>query len=361
MEIRRDVYLDRLIARMGNGMIKVVTGIRRCGKSYLLMNLFEGYLRDSGVDRNHIIEIALDDDENEQLRDPKALSGHLRSRIADQGTYYVFIDEIQYAISKEELRDRDNPPRLYGVLNGLMRLRNVDVYVTGSNSKLLSTDVMTEFRGRGDEIRIHPLSFSEFMQAYEGDVHQGWRDYAVFGGMPLTLSMRTREQKISYLENLFAEAYFKDIIERNGIEKSQELEDIVNVLAANIGSLTSYSKLRATFKSVLRSRHQRPHHRHIRRLPEGRVRRQRGREVQREGQALHRQSQEVLLRGRRIEERTSRVQTARRAPHHGKRRLQRTDSPWIRGRCRRGGQQAQNGGRAAKGAARDRLRGEPGL
>ena len=254
MEIKRDKYLNDLIVRMGNGMIKVVTGLRRCGKSYLLLNLFEDYLRDAGVDDAHIVEIALDDDLNADLRNPNVLSGHLRSLIRDDGQmHYVLLDEIQYAISKEELRDPDNPPRLYGVLNGLLRMRNVDVYVTGSNSKLLSTDVMTEFRGRGDEVRIHPLSFSEFMQAYDGDASQGWREYALFGGMPLTLSMRTREQKMTYLENLFAEAYFKDIIERNGIEKSRELDDVVNVLASNIGSLTSYSKLEATFKSVLHS------------------------------------------------------------------------------------------------------------
>ena len=252
MEIQREKYLDDLVVRMDNGMIKVVTGVRRCGKSYLLLNLFEKHLESIGVDRGRIIEVVLDDDANEELRDPKALSAHIRSRIgSDDGPYYVIIDEVQYAMSRKELADRDNPPRLYGVLNGLLRLPNVDVYITGSNSKLLSTDVMTEFRGRGDEVRIHPLSFSEFMQGFDGDADQGWRDYAVFGGMPLVLSMRTREQKMAYLSNLFAEAYFKDIVERNGVEKSQELEDVVNVLASNIGSLTSFSKLRTTFKSVL--------------------------------------------------------------------------------------------------------------
>ncbi len=252
MEIQREKYLDDLVVRMGNGMIKVVTGIRRCGKSYLLLNLFEKHLESIGVDRGRIIEVVLDDDANEELRDPKALSAHIRSRIGSgDGPYYVIIDEVQYAMSRKELADRDNPPRLYGVLNGLLRLPNVDVYITGSNSKLLSTDVMTEFRGRGDEVRIHPLSFSEFMQGFDGDAGQGWRDYAVFGGMPLVLSMRTREQKMAYLSNLFSEAYFKDIVERNGVEKSQELEDVVNVLASNIGSLTSFSKLRTTFKSVL--------------------------------------------------------------------------------------------------------------
>ena len=254
MEIKRDKYLNDLCARMGNGMIKVVTGIRRCGKSYLLLNLFEKHLEAIGVDRHHIIEVVLDDDANDGLRDPKALSCHIRSRIGDDAaTYYVIIDEVQYAISKEELRDHDNPPRLYSVLNGLLRLRNVDVFITGSNSKLLSADVMTEFRGRGDEVRIHPLSFSEFMQEYDGSPRQGWRDYAMFGGMPLVLSMQTRGQKMSYLSNLFAEAYLKDIVERGNIGKPYDLEDIVNVLASNIGSLTSVAKLRATFKSVLRT------------------------------------------------------------------------------------------------------------
>ena len=254
MEIRRDKYLDDLIVRMGNGMIKVVTGIRRCGKSYLLLNLFEDHLRAQNVEGGHIIEVVLDADENASLRDPHMLSEHIRSRIGhDPDTYYVIIDEIQYAISTAELRDRDNPPRVYGVLNGLLRLRNVDVYVTGSNSKLLSRDVMTEFRGRGDEVRIHPLSFAEFMQVFNGDGRGGWEEYALFGGMPLAATMGTREQKMTYLANLFAETYFKDIIERNGVAKTQELEDIVNVLASNIGSLTSFAKLRDTFKTVLRS------------------------------------------------------------------------------------------------------------
>ncbi len=253
--MKRDKYLNDLVLRMGNGMVKVVTGIRRCGKSYLLLNLFEDHLRANEIDDSHIVEVVLDDESNATLRDSARLAKYLNSRIEDdEHTYYLILDEIQYAISNEELRDRDNPPRLYGVLNGLLRRRNVDIYVTGSNSKLLSTDVMTEFRGRGDEVRVHPLSFAEFMQEYDGAPRQGWEEYAVFGGMPLTLSMRDAEQKMRYLENLFAETYFKDIIERNQIEKTQELEDVVNVLASNIGSLTSIAKLQATFKSVLHSK-----------------------------------------------------------------------------------------------------------
>lgn len=255
MEIRRDRYLNRLIDRMHNGMVKVVTGIRRCGKTYLLFNLFGDYLRSEGVDDEHIIEVALDVEENAALRDPDALSAHLHSKIADgREQYYVFLDEVQYAISREELKDPDVLPRLYGVLNGLLRMRNVDVYVTGSNSKLLSRDVMTEFRGRGDEVRVRPLSFFEFMQGFDGDRYQGWAEYTVYGGMPLTLSMRTDEQKARYLERLFEETYLKDVVERHEIRKRDELDDLVNVLASGIGALTNPSKLENTFKSVLHSK-----------------------------------------------------------------------------------------------------------
>lgn len=255
MEIRRDRYLNRLIDRMHNGMVKVVTGIRRCGKTYLLFNLFGDYLRSEGVDDEHIIEVALDVEENAALRDPAALSAYLRSQIAsEREQYYVFLDEVQYAISREELKNPDVPPRLYGVLNGLLRMRNVDVYVTGSNSKLLSHDVMTEFRGRGDEVRVRPLSFSEFMQDFDGDRYQGWAEYTVYGGMPLTLSMHTDEQKARYLERLFEETYLKDVVERYEIRKRDELDDLVNVLASGIGTLTNPSKLENTFRSVLRSK-----------------------------------------------------------------------------------------------------------
>ena len=255
MEVRRDRYLGSLVDRMHNGMIKVITGIRRCGKTYLLFELFGGYLRgELGIDDDHIIEVALDEEANRALRDPGALDAYLRSRITDKASqYYVMLDEVQYAISDNELR-RDEPPRLYGVLNGLLRMRNVDVYVTGSNSKLLSTDVMTQFRGRGDEVRVRPLSFSEFMQGFEGDRYQGWAEYVVFGGMPLLLGMRTDEQKSRYLERLFSETYLKDVVARNKVAKTQELEDLVDVLASSIGSLTNPPKIEATFKSVLSSK-----------------------------------------------------------------------------------------------------------
>lgn len=255
MEIRRNLYLNRLIDRMHNGMVKVVTGIRRCGKTYLLFELFGGYLRSQGVDDEHIIEIALDTEEGANLRDPSALSDYLRAKIANSHEqYYAFLDEVQYVISRDELISRSDSPRLYDVLNGLLRMRNVDVYVTGSNSKLLSNDVMTEFRGRGDEVRVRPLSFAEYMQAFDGDRYQGWAEYTVYGGMPLIASMKTDEQKARYLERLFDETYLKDVVERYGLRKRGELDDLVNVLASGIGTLTNPNKLQNTFSSVLHSK-----------------------------------------------------------------------------------------------------------
>ena len=255
MEIRRDKYLNDLVVRKGNGMIKVVTGIRRCGKTYLVFDLFVRHLIESGVPEDHIIALALDDRANVRYRDVDALYDYLMERIGnDRGVYYVLLDEIQYALTVKELRSKDEPPALYGVLNGLLHRRNVDVYVTGSNSKLLSTDVMTEFRGRGDEVRIHPLTFAEFMQAFDGDRQAGWAEYVMYGGLPLTLSMHTPEQKASYLTGLFEEVYLSDVIERNHLTKSQELESLLNVLASSIGSLTNPSKIEATFRSELHSR-----------------------------------------------------------------------------------------------------------
>ena len=255
MEISRDKYLNDLAVRKGNGMIKVVTGIRRCGKTYLVFDLFVRHLIESGVPEDHIIALALDDRANVRYRDVDALYDYLMERIGnDQGVYYVLLDEIQYAITVKELRSKDEPPALYGVLNGLLHRRNVDVYVTGSNSKLLSTDVMTEFRGRGDEVRIHPLTFAEFMQAFDGDRQAGWAEYVMYGGLPLTLSTHTPEQKASYLTGLFEEVYLSDVIERNHLTKSQELESLLNVLASSIGSLTNPSKIEATFRSELHSR-----------------------------------------------------------------------------------------------------------
>lgn len=241
MDIKRDKYLNDLINRMHNGMIKVVTGIRRCGKSYLLFNIFKNYLLEQGVTASHIITIELDQRKNKKYRDPDTILDYIESLIEDDEQYYIMLDEVQMLQEFEE------------VLNSLLHIKNADIYVTGSNSKFLSKDVITEFRGRGDEIHIYPLTFKEFMEAYEGDKYQGWAEYVVYGGLPLTVTMKTEEQKISYLTNLFKETYLKDIIERHHIEKTQELEDLVNILASAIGSLTNPPKIEATFKSAIQS------------------------------------------------------------------------------------------------------------
>lgn len=241
MDIKRDKYLNDLINRMHNGMIKVVTGIRRCGKSYLLFNIFKNYLLEQGVPASHIIMIELDQRKNKKYRDPDVILDYIESLIEEGGQYYIMLDEVQMLQEFEE------------VLNSLLHIRNADVYVTGSNSKFLSKDVITEFRGRGDEIHIYPLTFKEFMEAYDGDMYHGWAEYVVYGGLPLTVTMKTEEQKISYLTNLFKETYLRDIIERYHIEKIQELEDLINILASSIGSLTNPPKLEATFKSVIQS------------------------------------------------------------------------------------------------------------
>lgn len=190
----------------------------------------------------------IDDDEYEQYRDPKRLGTYLRQAVSGTGPFYVLLDEIQYAITAEEMRG-EQPPRVYGVLNGLLRKRNVDVYVTGSNSRFLSSDVLTEFRGRGDEVRIRPLSFAEFMQVYEGDEYRGWNDYLTFGGMPVVAGLPTDEQKARYLERLFTETYLKDVVARRGIAKPRELSQLVDVLASNVGSLTNPSRIANTFRS----------------------------------------------------------------------------------------------------------------
>lgn len=253
MIIRRDKYVNDLINRMGNGAIKVVTGIRRCGKTYLVFNLFKEYLLKCGVPSDHIIEVALDSETNASLRKADVLAAFLHDRIGADGTYYVLLDEVQYAITSKELRSKDEPPALYGVLNGLLHRDNVDVYVTGSNSKLLSTDVMTEFRGRGDEVRVLPLTFSEFMQVFEGDRYDGWSEYLMYGGMPFLRTMHDDAQKASYLDTLLREVYLDDVIARNRIDKTQELDELLNVLASSVGSLTNPSKIEATFKSVMHS------------------------------------------------------------------------------------------------------------
>lgn len=247
--IKRDSYLNSIISKKENGLIKVITGIRRCGKSYLLFNLFYDYLIESGVKEDQIITIALDDDTNIQYRDPDELSKYVRSRIVNRNMYYILIDEVQYAISREELKNPDDI-RLYNVLNGLLRLRNVDIYVTGSNSKMLTKDVLTAFRGRGDEIRVYPISFKEYYAFVGGDKSDAYEEYALYGGMPLALFKKTDAEKMSYLQGLFTEVYFKDIVERYEIELPDVLEELTDDLCSSIGSLTNASKIANTLQSV---------------------------------------------------------------------------------------------------------------
>ena len=238
MEIKRDLYLDRLIRRENNGLIKVVTGVRRCGKSYLLFNLFHDYLIEKGVAEDHIIEVALDDRSNKELRDPDQMLAYLKDRIKDKETYYIILDEVQLLSEFED------------VLNSLLHIRNADVYATGSNSKFLSSDVITEFRGRGDEIRMYPLSFREFCSAYPGSEEDAWEDYYTYGGLPLILTRETDEEKAEYLINLFQKVYLSDIIDRHKIRNREELDELVDILASAVGSLTNPLKLSKTFKSV---------------------------------------------------------------------------------------------------------------
>ena len=237
--IKRDVYLQRLKDREQNGLVKIITGIRRCGKSYLLNTLFYGYLKDKGIQEDHIIKISLDDDENSDLLLPKALSRHIKNLITDSKLYYILLDEIQLA---------DN---FVGVLNGLLKLPNVDIYVTGSNSKFLSTDIVTEFRGRGDEVRILPLSFSEFMSVYKGSVSDGWKEYYTYGGLPLVLLQQSEEAKMNNLKGQLKNVYLNDIIDRNRVQNEEQINAIVEILASGVGSLTNPLKLSNTFKSVV--------------------------------------------------------------------------------------------------------------
>ncbi len=242
MEIKRDKYLEDLKDRMHNGMIKVVTGIRRSGKSYLIFTIFKEYLISEGVNEDHIIEMEFDKKENAKYRDPDALLVFVKERIKDKEDHYVLLDEVQMLEDFEE------------VLNSLLHIKNLDIYVTGSNSNFLSSDVLTEFRGRGDEVHVYPLTFQEAMQNYKGDIYHGWAEYVTYGGLPLVWGMRTDQQKIKYLTDLFEKTYISDIIDHNGIEKTEELEALLNVLASAVGSLTNPTKIEATFKSVLKSR-----------------------------------------------------------------------------------------------------------
>ena len=238
MEIKRDFYLNKLIKHQKNGMVKIVTGVRRCGKSYLLFKLFRDYLIGSGVPTDHIIAIALDDYGNRALQNPDALYQHIKNAVADDGDYYILLDEIQLVADFES------------VINGFMHIPNADIYVTGSNSKFLSSDIITEFRGRGDEIRVYPLNFSEFYSAYGGEFDKAWVMYCNYGGMPLCLSMQTQEDKAKYLTNLFETTYLADIINRNSLRGNTEIGELTDVLASSIGSLTNPLKLSNTFGST---------------------------------------------------------------------------------------------------------------
>ena len=249
--IERKKYLEALIRRQWNHRIKVITGIRRCGKSTLLFELFREYLLSSGVSENNIISLALDDDLNEKYRDPHCLSAYVRELASDPAQkYYVLIDEIQFAISKEELRQKDQPVRLYSVLNGFLRLKNIDVYVTGSNSKMLSKDISTEFRGRGDEVKVYPLSFREFYEACGHDKMDAYNEYSMYGGMPYLFTLDRDEDKYQYLSNLFEEIYFKDIEERYSIALPGVLRELTSDLCSSIGSLTNANKISRTLQSV---------------------------------------------------------------------------------------------------------------
>lgn len=236
-EIQRDLYLNKIINRRENGLIKIITGIRRCGKSYLLDPLFKNYLLADGVKEDHIIKLELDRVENEKYRDSKVLNEYIRSLIKDKDMYYVILDEIQLVEGFEF------------VLNGLIYEKNIDVYVTGSNSKFLSSDIITEFRGRGDQIKVNPLSFAEFLSAFNGDKYEAWNEYVTYGGMPLILSKKNDEEKSQYLKELFEQTYIKDIVERNNIQRIDILDSLINMLASSVGSLTNPQKLFDTFKS----------------------------------------------------------------------------------------------------------------
>lgn len=238
MDIKRNVYLNQLIERKDNSQIKVITGLRRCGKSYLLFNSYYSYLISNGIESEKIIKIALDDESNEELLERKKLSEFIKSKTSDPETkYYIFLDEIQLVEGFEK------------VLNGLNRNTNLDIYVTGSNSKFLSTDILTEFRGRGDEIRIYPLSFQEYQSAYDGDIDSAWIEYFTYGGLPMTLNLKSDQAKSKYLKDLFENTYIKDVMDRNSIQRDTVLEVIVDILASSTGSLTNPLNISNTFNS----------------------------------------------------------------------------------------------------------------
>ena len=238
MNIKRQQYLDQLIASQRNGLVKIITGIRRCGKSYLLFKLFHDYLNSQGIADDHIIQIALDDRTNKELRDPDNLLKYIKEQITDKDLYYIILDEIQMV---DEFTD---------VLNSLLHISNADVYVTGSNSHFLSTEIVTEFRGRGDEIHLFPLSFSEYCEGYNGSTDQAWKDYYTYGGLPLILTLDTDKKKEDYLSNLYKSVYLVDVLERHKIKNIGEFDELVKIISSSIGSSCNPTKLANTFKSV---------------------------------------------------------------------------------------------------------------
>lgn len=237
MEIKRDYYLNKLISKRQNGLIKIITGIRRCGKSYLLDPIFKNYLLDSGINEDHIIKLELDSIENEKYCDPHQLYDHIMNKVIDDDMYYILLDEIQKVKNFES------------VLNSFLRKKNLDVYVTGSNSKFLSSDIVTEFRGRGDEIKVYPLSFLEFYSYNNKNKSDAWKEYITYGGLPLVLLQNTKEAKMDYLKIQKNNVYMNDVIERNNIQNEEELKKLVEVISSSIGSLTNPLKLSNTFKS----------------------------------------------------------------------------------------------------------------
>lgn len=251
MELAREQYLNALIKKKNNGRVKIITGIRRCGKSYLLFELYTKYLRNTGIEDDQIIALALDELPNIKYRNPIELDRYIREKIKDNTKqYYVMIDEIQFVseIQNPYIDDPDAKITFIDVVLGLMKIKNADIYVTGSNSKMLSSDILTQFRDRGDEIRVYPLSYAEFYSVYEGEKRNAWNDYYTYGGMPLVLTMETHEEKSKYLRDLFTQTYIKDVVERNKILNDTEiLEDLLNIIASSIGSLTNPKKLSNTF------------------------------------------------------------------------------------------------------------------
>ncbi len=251
MEIKRDRYLNRLVSSMWNGQVKVITGIRRCGKSYLLHNIFKNYLFLNGVKPDHIISVELDLLRDIRYRNPLELSEFVVQKIRNSSEkFYLFVDEIQLS---DEVKNPYSPEgkkiTFYDVLNDFKEYSNLDVYVTGSNSKMLSSDILTEFRGRSDEIRVHPLSFAEFLSVYDGDKTLAFEEFAFYGGLPLVLSKKNETEKMEYLSSLFSEVYIKDIIERKKIEREEVLSQIINLVCSSIGSLTNPKKIADTLRS----------------------------------------------------------------------------------------------------------------